>query len=204
MLLRPLVLVCDYVLLCTLAICFIIALDAKHGLFVAKDNILVVGAIEQAVPLPIRLLVNEACPHDAERVVVQDLVLDVLRLEAEHGLQQKHRIVLLQGHKLSDDRDDDRFELLERDLQFALAERISTNVFEDALHERIGAGVLLQELIEAVHEVHLEEDPGLFELVDDAAEEACRHLNQVGLLREATLDVDDGHVPGNHFIVDQE
>ena len=93
--LRPLVLVGDYVLLCTLAIGVIVTLEAKHGLFVAKDDILVIGAIEQTVPLPVRLLINEACPHYIERVVVENLILDVLRLEAEHGLQQEHWVVLL-------------------------------------------------------------------------------------------------------------
>ena len=142
--LRPLILICDYMSFCaTLTISFVITLDAKHSLLIAKDNILIVGAVEQAIPLPVRLFVNEARSCDAKRVIIQDLILNILRLKAEHRLQEKHWIVLLQSHKFSDNRDDNRLQLLEGNLHFALAKRISANIFEDTFHEGICAGVFL-------------------------------------------------------------
>ena len=187
-------------------------LKPKDGLFVAKDYILVVGSTELELALPVRLLVDESRAGHAQRVIVQNLILDVFRLEAEKGLEKEHGVVLLECDEFANDRHDHGAELLEGDLKLALVIGVllvgaaARNIVENALHERIGARVLLQELIEAVHEVHLEEDPGLLELVDHSAEKRGRHLYQLCLFGQvaAIFGVDDGHVALNDLVVDQK
>ena len=82
----------------------------------------------------------------------------------------------------------------------------AAHIVEDALHQRVCARVLLKKLIEAVHEVHLEEYPGLLELVDHSAEKRGSHLDQIclfGQVAAVVFGIDDGHVARDDLVVDQ-
>ena len=55
-----------------------------------------------------------------------------------------------------------------------------------------------------MHIVELEKDPGLLELVDDAFEEACCHLDKVSLFRQRISLVYNGHVARYNVVIDEE
>jgi len=158
-------------------------IGAEDGLLAAEYDVFVVSAVYKLVSLLIYLFVDQADALHAQRVVAEDLVFDFLRLEAEKSLQGQHRVVHLQLHELADNDGDNCAQLVIAYPQLPLSEGVSACVRHDTLHEGVVADALLEEFIEVVHVVKLVEDPGLLELVDDATEEARRHLHEVRLLR---------------------
>ena len=205
LLLRPLVLINNTFIL-FLRISINIIISSENCLFVSKDDILIVGAIDQLVVLILVIFVDHAVALNSNRVVAKDLVFDLLCLEAEHSFHRKHRVVNLQLDKLSNDNSDDLFELVEADLQLALIVRLAacSSILHNALHKTIRTSVLLQELVKVVHVVHLIEDPSLLELEMNSAEEAGCHLNQVSLFAESIFQIYDSHVAADNLIVDQK
>ena len=54
-----------------------------------------------------------------------------------------------------------------------------------------------------MHKVNLEENPGLFKLIDDSVEESCRHLYKVSFFWEAALLVNNFHISRHYVVVDK-
>lgn len=95
-----------------ITILFILAVDAKHGLFLTKDNIVVICTMHEFVTLLVSLLVDQTDTCVAKRVIAEDLVLDLLRLEAEQGFYGEHRVIHLQLDKLADNHSNNNSELV--------------------------------------------------------------------------------------------
>ena len=94
LLLSPLIFVSDFVL-------FLHIVNFKNRLVVSKDDIVIICSLSHLVFLAVGLFVDKTSSGVTQRVVAQNLVFDLLRLESKHGFHCQHRIVDLELHELA-------------------------------------------------------------------------------------------------------